>query len=123
MNPDAAAAILNVGRDADAASIRAAFELRSRMWHPDRFASGTQRERSQATIEFVRITTAFEVLSSAGLRSNNDVQTPQFRDTNVQPHEHVGSKTTPRGGFREYLGFGSSSTSFREFFGFGSTRK
>jgi DnaJ-class molecular chaperone len=123
MSPDTAAAILNVDLYADGDAIRAAFKMRSRMWHPDRFASGTERERAEAAIEFIRVTTAFEVLLSEPGQSDEDVETPRPTATNVAPQRGTSDGTTPRSSLREYLGFGASTTGFREYLGFGSPRR
>lgn len=120
MTPDSAAAILNVERDADGATIRAAFKLRSRMWHPDRFAGGTQRERAEAAIEFIRVTTAFEVLSSAPCQWEVKIETPPSSAADVEPQGRAGGETTARSSLREYLGLGTSATGLREYTGFGS---
>lgn len=123
MDPDTAAAILNVDRDADDDTIRAAFKLRSRMWHPDRFASGTERERTEAATEFVRVTTASEVLLSRQLPMDENLKTGRPGRPDDQPEPHGVDRATPSSSLREYLGFGTSTTSFREYLGFGSTQK
>ena len=121
MTPDDAAAILNVDRDAKADSIRNAFKLRRQMWHPDRFANGTASERADAAIEFIRITTAFEMLSSASTRPGNGETQEQAPTGDEQPKSSTTNDPTRRGRMREYLGFGNSGPGIREYFGFGSS--
>lgn len=123
MNHDVAAAILNVDADADAETIRSAFKLRARMWHPDRFVGRTERERSEAATEFIRVTEAFELLSSRRSQQHEDTEAPATASTDVSPPD-VGSVET-RGSFslREYLGFSTASFSLWEYLGFGSPRK
>ncbi|WP_167738010.1 J domain-containing protein [Cryobacterium sp. MDB2-10] len=62
MTPEAAAAILNLKNSATKAEIDAAYRLRARMSHPDRFAGAPASDIKAATAEFVRITHARDVL-------------------------------------------------------------
>ena len=76
MSPDTAAVISNVDRGAHSGKMKAAYKTRLRMWHPDRFAAGTESERAEASREFIRITTAFEVLSSTPHEGDEDDAQP-----------------------------------------------
>lgn len=108
MTPDAAAAILNVDTSASPDELKAAYRVRSKMWHPDRFASGTALERADASAEFVRITEAYELLAA-------------------QPRAVPGTTTATvpavaeERGLRGYLGLGPRSKPgrVRSYFGFG----
>jgi hypothetical protein len=62
LNPDVAAAVLNVGINATHSEVHAAFRLRARLTHPDRFAGAPAGDIRAASAEFVRITQARDVL-------------------------------------------------------------
>lgn len=122
MKQDVAAAILNVSPDAEAEIIRAAFKLRSRMWHPDRFVGRTDRERSEAATEFIRVAKAFEVLSPR-LRQQHDIENPPTAATDSSSPNVKNARGRGTFSVREYLGFGTSSVSIWEYLGFGSSQE
>ena len=68
--------VLNVRRNASKDSVRAAFRLRSHMFHPDKYENYDEPLRSQlmdeAAKEFKRLRRAYEVLSSPETRREYD---------------------------------------------------
>lgn len=65
-------AVLGVGRDADAASIRAAYYARARQLHPDRLVGAPEPGRSQASGIYKRVSEAYQTLSDEKLRAHYD---------------------------------------------------
>ncbi|KQQ93142.1 hypothetical protein ASF62_15505 [Leifsonia sp. Leaf325] len=68
MTPERAAAILGVSPTATPTEIRAAYNARARLAHPDRFAGGTPKQQSDAAARFISLTEAYEVLRLYGGR-------------------------------------------------------
>ena len=66
MTPERAAAILGVSPTATPIEIRAAYNARARLAHPDRFAGGTPKQQTDAAARFIRLTEAYEVLRLYG---------------------------------------------------------
>jgi curved DNA-binding protein CbpA len=62
MTREAAAAILGVSAFASRAEIMAAFLLRARLTHPDRFAGAPAGDIAAASREFVRVSAARDLL-------------------------------------------------------------
>ncbi|WP_204772984.1 J domain-containing protein [Leifsonia flava] len=69
MTPERAAAILGVSPTATPTEIRAAYNARARLAHPDRFAGGTPKQQTDAAARFIRLTEAYEVLRLYGGRA------------------------------------------------------
>ncbi len=64
--------ILGVARDADDATIEAAFFKLAKRWHPDRLGQEYEDVREQATRVFSRMTEAHNVLSDSAQREDYD---------------------------------------------------
>ncbi|WIB66816.1 J domain-containing protein [Curtobacterium sp. MCBD17_035] len=65
MTPDVAAIVLDVPAGASRSEIAAAYRLRARLVHPDRFVDASEVERRAANREFARITDAKDALLAA----------------------------------------------------------
>ncbi|MEB0001679.1 J domain-containing protein [Cryobacterium sp. 10S3] len=82
MTPEAAAAILNVKVSATRTEIDAAYRLRARMSHPDRFAGAPAADIKAASAEFVRISDARDVLRARiPTHASPRTESPQPRPT------------------------------------------
>ncbi|KQX05178.1 MULTISPECIES: J domain-containing protein [unclassified Leifsonia] len=62
LTPQRAAAILGVPPTASQTQIRAAYNAKARLAHPDRFAGGTAKQQTDAAARFITLTEAYEVL-------------------------------------------------------------
>ena len=81
--------VLNVKRNASKATVRAAFRLRSHIFHPDKYENYDEPLRSQlmeeAGAEFKRLRRAYEVLSNTESRREYD------RSLRSQPRRSTGT--------------------------------
>lgn len=76
MTPDVASAILNVDLHAGSEQIVAAYKLRARMTHPDRFAGSPPGVIKAAHTEFIRVTEARDVLLAASQSGSRPAPPP-----------------------------------------------
>ena len=84
MTPEAAAAILNVEVGAGPDDVRAAYKLKSRMTHPDRFAGAQAKDLAHAQAEFVRVGIARDVLLDSRRRPSGPAE-PQAQPAPQPP--------------------------------------
>lgn len=105
MTPEAAAAILNVSSTASRAEVDAAFRLRARMSHPDRFAGASAGDIQAATAEFVRVGRARDVLHGVRPAPTFHANPPRSAPHSSAPNP---DRSPPAGGSR-----GSTSTPLR----------
>lgn len=66
LSPERAAALLGISPTATPTEIRAAYNAKARVAHPDRFAGGTSKQQADASARFIRLTEAYEVLRLGG---------------------------------------------------------
>jgi ribosomal protein L44E len=80
--------VLGVSPEADAAEVRHAYLLRSKMLHPDRFSQTSQREEWGLANEMVKeLNYAYEVLRDRRLRTDYDATLAQSSTSQPQPQE------------------------------------
>lgn len=66
-------AVLGVSTSADAKAIRAAYHKLATKWHPDKWHTAADEEKSQAESRFKQIKAAFDTLSEDESRFSYDV--------------------------------------------------
>lgn len=76
MTREAAAAILGVSAFASRAEIMAAFLLRARLTHPDRFAGAPAGDIAAASREFIRVSAARDLLCATAAAERADASHP-----------------------------------------------
>ena len=69
---------LGVSRDADARSIRRAYRRAAATWHPDKWTTRSEAERSAAAAAFRRVAGAYEALGDAKRRRAYDADPESF---------------------------------------------
>jgi DnaJ-class molecular chaperone len=67
-----------VSRDADARSIRRAYRRAAAKWHPDKWTTRSEAERSAAAAAFRRVAGAYEALGDAKRRRAYDADPESF---------------------------------------------
>lgn len=87
--------LLGVTRDADDATIRAAYRALAKQCHPDL----TKGRKAQATERFYQITAAYEALRNAGSRAQYDMKRARQQESDRARREQV-ARTLRRAGDR-----------------------
>ncbi|MEL4319417.1 J domain-containing protein [Leifsonia sp. YIM 134122] len=95
MTPERAAAILGVSPTATPTEIRAAYNARARLAHPDRFAGGTPKQQTDAAAHFIRLTEAYEVLRLYGYGGGGPGPAASGTSSATRP-PHVDDNPAPR---------------------------
>merc|ERR1712204_155064 len=75
--------ILGIEKDATEKEIKKGFRKKAMLWHPDKFATGTDDEKAKAEATFKEIGEAYEVLKDPKLKqrydSGVDIESKEWR--------------------------------------------
>ena len=100
MNKKSYYEVLGLSENASEAEIKAAYRKLALKWHPDKFATKSQKEREEANQKMKEVNQAYEVLSDPEKRKNYD---------------RYGSEEAFRSG-ADSGGFGQDSSFFQDIF-------